>query len=815
MRILLVDMHRSFLATICMNLPTLIPVRYFAAAALSLSLVPALADNWYNWRGPTQDGRSAEKYEKPGFQEKPVWIYDLASRGSLAGADGQLYVFGYHGEGPELKETLTCIDAKTGKLLWEKAYADFHSDNSYSRYAIGHPVVDPETKNVYFMTTAGEFIGVDRSGKQLFYHSMMESFGRLTFPNGRSGGPSVVGDLVIVRGITANWGADGPARDRLYAFHKITGQLVWASTPGITPKDNSFGTPYFAMWNGQCVMYISTGCGHYAAVNALTGKPLWRWEAAKAGINSSVIVVNGKAICIHDKENADAAETGRIAAVTLPDKPLPPGPPEDTVPFLPAKAEAWRLPLTAESSSPVFADGMVFQVVTSGVLYAIDPEEGKELWELKLGPGNLHSSPLWCDGLLYVPVYNDTASDNGLLYVIKPGKDQGEILHKVTLDGFALGAPAIMEGNLFVTTTKHVYCFEIGQGVSGKGEWFSLPKTPTGPVAGLQVMPQEAVLVPGASQAFTVRGIDANGLPTSPVTDVKWEPFIPPTAKVRAMLDATFNEKGELTAGPQAKLSGGAFKAASGNASGIIRGRVVNSLPISEDFEKTPINQVTLEDGVTVKPLTPPPANIPPPPPGAPPLPAQATTEEAAAGVKFAYPPLPWMGARFKWEVRELDGNKVLAKTLSPVFFQRAFTFIGSPDMTNYTVQADMMTDGSRRLKSEAGLINQRYLIVIKGNANELEVSSTQERLKVSVPFPVTAKTWYTLKTRVDASAEGKGGTVRAKAWAKGETEPEKWTIEVPLPYVHTHGSPGFYGFALQGKQPVYIDNLSVTQSAK
>ena len=79
-----------------------------------------------------------------------------------------------------------------------------------------------------------------------------------------------------------------------------------------------------------------------------------------------------------------------------------------------------------------------------------------------------------------------------------------------------------------------------------------------------------------------------------------------------------------------------------------------------------------------------------------------------------------------------MDGNKVLAKTLNNIFFQRATSFIGTPDMNNYTMQADVMTDGNRRMKSEVGLINQRYLIALQGNANEIDVSSNQERLKAS-----------------------------------------------------------------------------------
>ena len=52
----------------------------------------------------------------------------------------------------------------------------------------------------------------------LWQTSMMEEYGRLTFPNGRTGAPVVEGDLLITRGITSSWGSEGPARDRFYAF---------------------------------------------------------------------------------------------------------------------------------------------------------------------------------------------------------------------------------------------------------------------------------------------------------------------------------------------------------------------------------------------------------------------------------------------------------------------------------------------------------------------------------------------------------------------------------------------------------------------
>jgi hypothetical protein len=108
---------------------------------------------------------------------------------------------------------------------------------------------------------------------------------------------------------------------------------------------------------------------------------------------------------------------------------------------------------------------------------------------------------------------------------------------------------------------------------------------------------------------------------------------------------------------------------------------------------------------------------------------------------------------------------------------------------------------------AEVGLVNQRYLIVLKGNAQQLEVSSNQELLRQSVSFKWSPNEWYHLKARVDVAKDGTG-VVRAKAYKKDEPEPESWTIEVPHKKPHLQGSPGLFSFTPQ-EQRAWIDNIS------
>ncbi|HBJ85963.1 MAG TPA: hypothetical protein DDZ88_19260 [Verrucomicrobiales bacterium] len=735
------------------------------------------ANDWTNWRGPLQNGVSLEHYTDAGkLADTPAWTYAARGRGTPVIFDGKVILWGYKGETTDLIELLTCLDAKTGKKIWEHEIPDYLSDSIYNRYSIGAPTVDPETKRVYLVSNAGVFLCYELDGTKVFEIPLMEDFGRMTFPNARVGSPVIEGEFVLTHFIYSNWGADGPAADRIYGFDKKTGELVWWSRPGVVPPvDSSFATPVLETRDGKRVAYYATGCGHIVCVNARNGKAYWKMPICKNGVNASVVIHKGnKLIAIHGDENIDTSEKGRLVCIKLPEKLNEPTDIESAV--LEPSVELWRLPLSATSSSPVVVGDVVYQMTDGAELYAINAETGAQLWKKKLSNANLHSSPLYVDGLLYCPMME------GKLVVVKPGEKDAEIVQEIKLDGDCLGAPSVCDGQLYVTTTKQFYCFPIpNSGIKvDAAPVADIPKA--GKPAALQIIPAETVVMTGDKQVFRIRSVDANGFVVSEdVKGVKWESFIPPTAKVKATMDAKFNEAGELVVASDAKVSAGAFKATSPDGlTGTIRGRALKNLPITQDFES-----YTLTEEFPVDPQNNP-------------------------AYKFAYPPLPWIGARFKFQVMEKDGSKVFGKSFDRLLFQRASVFFAPSHLKNYTMQADVLTEGNARSKADIGLINQRYLVCLRGNAGKLEVSSNPERLKQEVAYKLTANKWYTLKCRVDVAADG-SGIVQAKAWEKGAAEPDAWTIEVKVPRAHTNGSPGIFGFTPLNQKRMYLDNLSVT----
>ena len=299
---------------------------------------------------------------------------DLPGRGTPVINGNKVYVLGYEGAGPDLQQVLRCVEADSGKKIWEQRFNDFLSDTIYDRYSIGSPVIDGETGNVYLLTTAGEFVAFTSDGERLWEHSMMEDYGRLTFPNGRVGSPVIDGDLIIVRGITSNWGVQGQAADRFYAFDKKTGEVVWASTPGtIPPKDASFSTPILAWENGRRVFYCGTGDGSLVCVNARTGDPIWRYQISAGGVNGTLLLIDGMVVGGHADENLDSSEIGRTVAVKTGAEPLP-GSKEPAI--LDQTSELWRNGEILLTSSPTFANGTIYLVNKIGELCAIDPKTG-------------------------------------------------------------------------------------------------------------------------------------------------------------------------------------------------------------------------------------------------------------------------------------------------------------------------------------------------------------------------------------------------------------------------------------------------------
>jgi outer membrane protein assembly factor BamB len=740
-----------------------------ALAATSSAL---LAADWPEWRGPARDGLSAEK----GLPEKwspagenLAWKIDIGSRSGPIVIGDKVCLMTHAGaafalEAPDTQERVVCVDANSGKIAWEHKVNMFHSDVPAHRVGWASPAADPATGNIYALGTGAMFVALSKDGKLLWEHSLNEEYGFVTTHGGRTTSPIIEGDLVIVTGLNAGWGALGRTGNRYFAFNKKTGELVWSSAPQTKHYDTNYSTPIAATVNGTRLILVggTDGCVH--ALKAATGEPVWKFEMTKRAVNTSVVMHGNDAIVTHSEENLDTSEMGLLAAVDA----------TATGTITPAQLRWSSHGFQGGFASPVLdeAGGRFYEVDNGAILAAFDLKDGHKLWDKKLGTLQ-KSSPVFADGKLYI------GTENGKFYILKPTATGADVLDEDELksadgtDEPVIGSPAIANGRVYVVTMRALYAIgpktvkpttttpaKRGATPAKPGPAAATTTAASGPAgapAAVQVTPNESVLTPTGKIKVAVALFDAKG---QPVTGA------PPAAPAFTLegLKGTIAPDGTFTPDATVPLQAGVIKATVGTLAGTARVRVLPPLPLAYNFDDI--------------------------------------TGEA--------PPLPWINAVGKFVVKDLEGSKVLSRLEDNTPGRRARLFLGNVDMADYTMEADVRVGERRRQMGDAGVIAQRYSLVLFGNAQKLELQPWQANPAMTVavaPFAWKAEVWYRLKLRVENLKDGTT-RVQGKVWPRDEPEPAAWTVEKIDKIGHKHGAPGIYADALAG---AYYDNLKVT----
>jgi outer membrane protein assembly factor BamB len=183
--------------------------RVVALALLLPAAVVVRGADWPEWRGPARTGTSAETGLPSSWSpsgENLAWKANYGGRSSPVVVGDHLYLQNTVGSGATEQERLVCLNADTGKLLWEHRYNLFTSDVPAHRIAWASPAVDPASGNVFAISGNGLLMSLSSDGKLLWERSLAEEFGMWTTHGGRMSSPIVEGNQVIVSGLTFSWG---------------------------------------------------------------------------------------------------------------------------------------------------------------------------------------------------------------------------------------------------------------------------------------------------------------------------------------------------------------------------------------------------------------------------------------------------------------------------------------------------------------------------------------------------------------------------------------------------------------------------------
>jgi len=208
-----------------------------------------------------------------------------------------------------------CLDADTGRLIWEKRFNVFHSDAPAHRVAWASPSVDPATGNVYAFGVAEHLHALDPTGKLLWERDLTEQFGAISTHGARTVSPVVEGELVIVSTLSSGWGDQARGMNRYFAFDKKDGSVVWISSPQPKHYDTNYSTPTVLTVDGRRLLVVGGSDGTFYGLEATTGRSIWQLEVSKRAILTSAAFRGTTLYLSHSEENLDTSEMGMVGAL--------------------------------------------------------------------------------------------------------------------------------------------------------------------------------------------------------------------------------------------------------------------------------------------------------------------------------------------------------------------------------------------------------------------------------------------------------------------------------------------------------------------
>ena len=703
---------------------------------LCLAFSAMIANDWAEWRGPARDGISTEKNLPEKWSptgDNLAWKAPYGGRSAPIVMGDRVYLQNSAGQGDTLQERIMCFNADTGKLLWEHRFNVYLSDVPPHRVGWASPVGDPATGNVYVFGVGGNLLGLNREGKVLWERSLGEDFGLLTTHGGRTVSPIIDGDLVIISGVTFQWGQHGRGAHRFMAFDKKTGETMWISAPGGRPYDTTYAPPIIVNVNGTRLLIQGASDGVVHAIKAQTGEPVWKYEISKRGLNTGVVVKGTTAILTHSEENLDSNEMGMMVAVDATAKG------EIKKEQVKWTVYGWQ----GGFSSPVIDGDRLYQLDNGANIAAFDVNTGKQLWLQNLGTIQ-KASPVLADGKLYV------GTENGKFFILKPGPTGAEILDQDQLGTeqrpeAIIGSVAVSNGRVFMVSDSALYC--IGKKTQNNSTQRSEAAVGTtvsaDPATYVQVVPTELMLKPGDKVSFRARLFDAQGNFIREEPAAQWS---------LDQLKGTI-ANGQFTASTDAIAQAGLVKAAVNGITGSASVRVFPPLPWSENFDAMAPNS----------------------------LPSTWVNTT----MKFAV--RDQNGNKVLAKLTE--GSSLLSRARAYMGPSDWSDYTVEADVSATQKRRQQGDAGVIAQRYVLTLYGNHQLL-------NLEPWQPETKRTMSMPYAWKPDTWYRLKLEVQNLPDGKT-RARGKVWPAGEAEPATWMIERIDPIPNRQGAPGIFGNGL------------------
>jgi outer membrane protein assembly factor BamB len=250
-------------------------------APASSAASPSARNYWTNFRGPNRDGRYEERGVRvnwPAGGLKPMWKQPVGGGfSSFVVADGAAFTI----EQRRAQEVVAAYSVETGRELWTHGWnAEFSPDNTGDG-----PRATPtwDAGRVYALGAEGELRALDaKTGKLFWQKNILSDNGATNLTWGMAASPLVVDDKVLAL-------AGGTNGKGIVAYHKMTGARVWSALNDRA----SYTSPMLVTLAGRRQVLVVTS-NRIAGLDPAGGAVLWShpWDVSM-GINVSQPLVVG------------------------------------------------------------------------------------------------------------------------------------------------------------------------------------------------------------------------------------------------------------------------------------------------------------------------------------------------------------------------------------------------------------------------------------------------------------------------------------------------------------------------------------------
>lgn len=420
---------RVFLATVC-------------AAGF---LASAAADHWPRFRGPNGTGVAHDKdipvrWTADGGILWKVKLPGVGNSSPVVWGD-RLFLQSSKEDGTERR--LHCVSVQEGKILWTRGVpatkARHHGKNSL---ASSTPATDGERVYVMFWNgTAIALHAYDLEGKDLWKQDLGPFISRPGKGDAELNQHGAGTSPVVYRGkVFLNNDQTGMAE--LLALDAKTGKPLWKA-----PRKafrTCYSVPFLLETPGKAPELVVSSTAGVTAYNPDTGAVIWNWDWTtfeKMALRTvgSPLFSNGLVIA----PSGDGSGARHAVAIR-------PG----------GRDGSTQARLVWEEKRRVFP--YVPSLLTHGEhLYSVqdqtgtaqchEAKTGKLVWEQRMPGGPVSASPVLIDGKVYV------ISEGGSVFVF-PAAPKFTLLARNDMGEGVIASPAVANGKLFIRGQEHLFC---------------------------------------------------------------------------------------------------------------------------------------------------------------------------------------------------------------------------------------------------------------------------------------------------------------------------------------------------------------------